>query len=522
MQLIKSLQNPVLFDHPVIKFEVIETHISWVLLTGQYAYKIKKPVNFGFLDFSTLEKRQFYCNEELRLNRRLAPKLYLEVITISGSELNPEINSSGPVIEYAVKMLQFPQDTQLDRLLINHRLNKEIMVLLANKIANFHLTINTIDTNSDFGNFEHVRQPVLDNFLHIRTNIKNKDILSRLTLIENWSKQQFERWSDLINQRKEGGFVRECHGDMHLRNIAFWDNEIIIFDCIEFNKNFYWIDVISEIAFLIMDLDDRNQERLALRFLNHYLEITGDYGGLKLLRFYKVYRALVRAKVNALRIGQENIESPEYKETTNEFLQYIDLANQYIQPNNPCLLINHGLSGSGKSFCTSLILDKYPAIKIRSDVERKRLFKMTQADDSSTSVGHGIYTKKATEKVYAHMVDLAEGLLTEGYSVVIDAANLKSEQRQLFAELGKSLNIPFVILNYHADVNILKERVYQRSKHQKDASDATIDVLEHQINNYIPLSTEEKTITVDIDTGKELATDTVINNIHDLTSCSRL
>jgi len=432
MSLIKCLQNPALFDHPITKFEVIETHISWVLLTGQYAYKIKKPVNFGFLDFSTLDKRHFYCEEEVRLNRRLAPNVYLKVVAICGAESNPIINGPDPVIEYAVKMRQFPQHVQLDRLLETHGLEKTVMDKLARKIANFHLIVKTVELKSEFGDLEHVRQPVLENFVHIRSCIKDQSIVPVLDKIECWSKHQIETLSDIINQRKVNGFVRECHGDMHLRNIALWDDEIIIFDCIEFNKNFYWIDVMSEIAFLIMDLEDRKQDMLAQRFLNRYLEITGDYAGLKLLRFYKVYRAIVRAKVNALRISQEKIDSSEYDETFNEFLQYLQLAEKFIHSGTPCLLINHGLSGSGKSYYTSILLEKHTAIQIRSDVERKRLFQITSDEDSSAAVEHGIYTNEATLKTYAHLVDITEGLLSSGYSVVKDPPNQNKKNPQFF------------------------------------------------------------------------------------------
>ena len=296
MHLINNMQDRALYDHPVEVFEVIETHISWVLLTGQYVYKIKKPVNFGFLDFSTLEKRHLYCEEEVRLNRRLAPQLYIGVVAIHGTEEHPNIKSQGPVIEYAVKMKQFPQSTQLDRLLAEKGLDNAVIDKLAGKVARFHLAIDSVAKDSGFGDLEHIQQPVLDNFSHIRGCIDDKNVIPLLNKLEDWTKKKLKLLNETIQQRKDLGFIRECHGDMHLRNIALWNDEIIIFDCIEFNMNFYWIDVVSEIAFLVMDLEDRKHHAFARRFLNSYLEITGDYEGLRLLRFYKVYRAMVRAK----------------------------------------------------------------------------------------------------------------------------------------------------------------------------------------------------------------------------------
>jgi len=514
MLLIKGLQNPALFDHPVVEFEVIETHISWVLLTGQYAYKIKKPVNFGFLDFSTLEKRHFYCEEELRLNRRLAPDLYLGVVTIHGSAEHPELNGQGPVIEYAVKMQQFPQLAQLDRLLAKNGLDNSVMDKLASKVAHFHLSLDPIEKDSSFGDLKHVRQPVLENFEHIRASIDDQTIAPLLEKLEHWSKRQLEELADIIQQRKAQGFVRECHGDMHLRNIALWDNDIIIFDCIEFNKNFYLIDVMSEIAFLVMDLEDRQQDALAQRFLNSYLEITGDYEGLRLLRFYKVYRALVRAKVDALCTGQEQSGTQEYDQTFKDFLQYLKLAERYIHPTSPCLLINHGLSGSGKSVGTRTLLEKYPAIQVRSDVERKRLFQVEQNSDSTAAIEQGIYTAEATQRTYARLLDIAQCLLSAGYSVVIDAANLKLHQRQQFIELARLMRIPYFILDYKASVETLRERVKQRTQQGGDISDATLEILQHQITSYEALSDDEKPFTIEIDTDKDIDVDGIVDHIR--------
>lgn len=514
MLLIENLQNQALYDHAVEKFEVIETHISWVLLTGQYVYKIKKPVNFGFLDFSTLEKRHFYCEEELRLNRRLAPHLYLGVVAIHGSEEHPELGGQGPVIEYAVKMYQFPQSAQLDRVLTDQGLDVLVMDKLASKVAHFHLSLDPVNKDSGFGDISHVREPVLENFRHIRASIKDHTSSPLLDKLELWSQQQLEKLAELIQQRSAQGFVRECHGDMHLRNIALLDDDIIIFDCIEFNKNFYMIDVMSEIAFLIMDFEDRQQDILAQRFLNSYLEITGDYEGLRLLRFYKVYRALVRAKVDALRLGQEKTGTLTYDQTFKAFLQYLKLAERYTHPTAPCLLINHGLSGSGKSAGTRALLEKYPAIQVRSDVERKRLFNIADNNNSTAAIEKGIYTAKATQMTYARLLDITQCLLSEGYSVVVDAANLKLQQRQLFIELAKLIRIPYFILAYKASVETLRERVILRKQQGSDVSDATLEILQYQIENHEPLSGDEKPFVIEIDTDKNMDVDGIIDHIR--------
>lgn len=504
VSLIESMQNPTLFSHPIDKFEVIETHISQVLLTGSYVYKIKKPVNFGFLDFSTLQKRHHYCEEELRLNRRLAPQLYLGMVRITGSEAQPLLDGSGEVIEYAVKMRQFPQQAQLDRMLASGKLNDDIIDRLADKVGQFHQTISSADANSPFGDIDHLRQPMLENFTQIREVVKEPAVITSLDLLEKWTRQQLNKLDSVIRSRKQNGFVRECHGDMHLRNIAWWQDEIIIFDCIEFNPNLYWIDVISEIAFLIMDLEDRKQEGFAQRFLNRYLEITGDYEGILLLKFYKVYRALVRAKVEVLRAAQEQPGSEEYQQTMHGFRQYLELAEVYLKTEQPMLLINYGLSGSGKSVTTRKLVERLPAIQLRSDVERKRLHNVSPKERVSGEQQQWLYSREATDKTYARLIELARNLLDAGYSVVVDAANLKRRARQPFVDLANSMQIPYRILAYQADATILKERVKRRTESDEDVSDATMAVLKQQLDSVEPISEEERVYTIVVDTGAPL------------------
>jgi len=510
MSLIEGLQNLALYDHPVDQFEVIETHISWVLLTGEYVYKIKKPVDFGFLDFSTLEKRRFYCEEELRLNRRLAPQLYLDVVTINGNEAEPEINGQGPIIEYAVKMRQFPQSSQLDHMLEQVGLDTAIMDKLADKVAQFHLTNRSVDQDSVYGDIEHIQQPVLENFAQVRSCIHDMALTQRLDKLKQWSQQQLAVLTPIIESRKARGYIRECHGDMHLRNIALWQDEIVLFDCIEFNENFYWIDVMSEIAFLVMDLEDHQQGHLAQHFLNRYLEITGDYTGLQVFLFYKVYRAMVRVKVAALRCAQAEPNSDIFKQNWLELEQYINLAEEYTRSRFPCLIINFGLSGSGKSVGARLLAEKLPAIQLRSDVERKRLFKVAINDEVDATKEAMLYSSQATQQAYSHLVDVARHLLKAGYSVIIDAANLKQWQRQLFIELARIMQVKHFIVAYHADKVILKQRVIERSQRNDDVSDATIEVLQNQSQNYEPLTNEERLITIEIDTSQPVDIDAFI------------
>jgi len=497
--LIRAMLKPEFYDHPVQSCQLIETHISWVILTGDFVYKVKKPVDFGFLDFSTLEKRKFYCEEELRLNRRLAPDLYLSVIQISGSIDNPELNGNGKAIEYAVKMLQFSQDMQLDHVLARNELQQDMIDSIASLIADFHQMIDISRDDTDYGSPERLYQPVKENFIQIRERVADPSRLELLSVLEQWSEDTFYKIKNVFTQRKNNGFIRECHGDLHLRNLAWYKNRPLAFDCLEFNPNFRWIDVISEIAFLIMDLEDHAQPELAQRFLNRYLELSGDYEGCSVLRFYLVYRAMVRAKVDAIRVHQTGISKQESEQANKEFYSYLQLALTYTKQVTPFIIITRGMSASGKSTLTQPLLEKIAAIRIRSDIERKRLFNIKAGEDSHADAGQGIYTTPATKRTYLKLLELAGDIVDAGLSVIVDATFATSEQRKLFKELAKKKQVRFIILEFVAADETLKQRIRDR---KNDVSDADLTILENQIKNWQPLQQDEKNNSILINTEK--------------------
>ncbi|KXS50785.1 MAG: hypothetical protein AWU57_4830 [Marinobacter sp. T13-3] len=274
--LIQALQDPALYDHPVNEFRVIETHISQVILTGDYAYKIKKPMDFGFLDFSTLERRKHFCEEELRLNRRLAPNLYLEVLPITGTPEKPCLGGSGEAFEYAVRMRQFNQDELFDKRQERGDLPPELLTSLARQVAQFHDSLPSIPDDKPLGTPESVYAAMQENFDQIRPLLDDPALLKQLDNLEEWTRTTFERQRDLIASRRANGLVRECHGDLHLANITVFEDQVTVFDCIEFNEPFRWIDVINDLAFLLMDLESRKEPELANLVLNTYLEYRGD------------------------------------------------------------------------------------------------------------------------------------------------------------------------------------------------------------------------------------------------------
>lgn len=513
---IAAMLHAQVYNHPVRNIELIETHISWVILTGDFVYKLKKPVDFGFLDFSTLAKRHQFCKQELRLNRRLAPAIYLEVVAISGTVAQPRIAGRGEALEYAVKMAQFPQSAQLDHRLAAGKLEAEHMDAIAQMIAAFHQHIDIADDAMDYGDTTVIYQPVNENFCQIREHLDTAPYADALTALETWSECTFDELKPVFRQRKQHGFVRECHGDMHLRNMVWLESGPTAFDCIEFNAHLRWIDVISEVAFLIMDLQARQQPPLASRFLNRYLEITGDYAGLGVLPFYLCYRAIVRAKVDALRLAQDTISAEEKQKTLAEFESYLHLAGSYTQQSAPHLIIMRGMSASGKSTVSQQLLDTMGLIRIRSDVERKRLFAVPLSENALSEqepdkIDAGIYSPQATQQTYAKLAELTSQVIAAGYSVIVDAAFLKQEQREPFQQLALQAGVAYTMLEITAPLELLRQRISER---EHDVSDADLSVLEHQISHWQPLSADEQSRAITVNTAEKLNLKSLIEAIN--------
>jgi aminoglycoside phosphotransferase family enzyme/predicted kinase len=500
--LIETLKTQSPFDHPVERFDLLETHISYILLTGPYAYKFKKPVDLGFLDFTTLEKRRFYCEEELRLNRRLAPALYLTVIPITGTESSPHLGGSGPAIDYCVKMVQFSADAELDRVLERGQLSTRHIDDLAAQIAHFHQQSAVAGADSAFGTPAEVGRFALENFDQIPLDTAYPpEIQQHLAFLRTWTVQQLEKLEPVLSERKRKGWIRNCHGDMHLTNMALIDDRIVVFDCIEFNESLYWIDVINEIAFLLMDLDDRGRSDLAHRFLNRYLERTGDYAGLGLLDLYRVYRSLVRAKVAQIQYRQLRPEAEERQACQQRFMRHLALADRYTNKPAPVpLIITYGFSGSGKTWLTDKLIDLTGAIRLRSDIERKRLAGLGAEARTDSRIGADLYQPAMTDYTYERLRALAREVLASGFPVIVDAAFLKYRQRDAFSQLAATLGAPFYILHLQAREATLRERIRQRQIGGEDASEATLAVLDYQLRANEPLTDAERERTVQIET----------------------
>ncbi|SFG93677.1 AAA family ATPase [Neptunomonas qingdaonensis] len=508
-ELITALTSPTFYPHPVeAPIRVIETHISWLLLTGDYAYKIKKPVDFGFLNFTTLKQRRYYCEEELRLNQRLAPDIYDTLIAIVGSPENPQLIEASQLtdaksdikpFEYAVRMHQFDPELRLDLILDRQRFEPAWIDMLAEQIAHFHTRTPRVAQNSPWGETDTIWDAVSDNYQHVSEHELNASDWQQLQFLSQRTAQEFRKLTSTIKRRKMEGYTRECHGDLHLGNIALYHGQLRLFDCIEFNLQFRWIDTICDLAFLLMDLEVKGQYRWANRCLNRYLELTGDYEGLTLLNFYKSYRSMVRAKVAMLG------EHPD-KAT---FRRYLQLTRTYARKEKPSLFLMHGVSGSGKSYLCNQLVERLDCIKIRSDVERKRLYRELCRRGERLS----LYGQEMNARTFQHLLNLSKELLKSGYSVIVDATFIRKRTRQSYIDLANSLDIPLRIISCYCDTKLIEARLARRSQEGGDASDADVSVMQEQLKHQQLLTDAELTHTLLVDTDSDDAINVLVSQL---------
>ncbi|NEX12484.1 MAG: hypothetical protein C1942_07330 [Prosthecochloris sp.] len=512
--LFTALQNPGSYPHDVTSVTVVETHISMVFLTGIYAYKVKKPVDLGFLDFSTLERRKQFCLEELRLNRRLCPDLYLDVVPITEDNGLITVGGKGNILEYAVQMLEFDRTMELDLLLKEHRLSPAHIDMISAIVSAFHQALSPSPPGSPYATPALILQTVLNNFSRIETGNCSDDESERLEKLKVWTVKTHEQCSLLFEKRKREGLIRQCHGDMHSGNMVLRNGGICIFDCIEFNPELSVIDLFSEIAFFIMDLEHRCHPELAWRFLNAYLSATGDYDGLKVLRFYAVYRAMVRAKVTSIRLLQEN-DARDKTLTHQEHLSFISLAENYTTLRKPVLILTRGVSGSGKTTLAAELSSLIPAVHCRSDVERKRIFGLSAKEKSRDEDKKTIYADASTRQTYARLLDIAATCIDEHYSVIVDATFMTANQREPFLRIAREKKCPLVILECSAPLQTLEKRIINRLSNASDASEAGVEILYRQMEKQDSLSLQEEAVTIRVNTTKKNATQCTLRMIRE-------
>lgn len=499
--MIAALQRPEAYPHPIGAIQLLQTHSSWVILTGPYAYKIKKPVNFGFLDFSTLALRQHDSEEELRLNRRLAPDLYLDLQPVHGPAEQASFRGDGPVIDVAVRMRQFDQGQLLTAVVEREGLQPEAIDALADELAAFQRQAAVAPAGGPFGTPAAVRAPVDDNLTALGDE---QAIAAAVAELRRWVDATFQQLESTFRQRLEQGRIREGHGDLHLGNMLLEEGRIRVFDCLEFNPALRWIDGISELAFLVMDLAGRGCGPSAIRLLNRWLETSGDGEGLRTWRWYSVYRALVRAKVAHLRArqrGQDSIVQAAVQERD----RYLDLAGQWAGRRSPGLVLMHGVSGSGKSWLSAQLAEALGAIRLRSDVERKRLFGLW-GDPTPIQLCGDPYRREVSELLFEQRLpELASAAVAGGFPVLIDATFLRLADRRPFQALARQLGLPLLIVACDTPPELARQRIRQRQQQGGDPSDAGLEVLERQLAVIEPLTPAERAGSLEVTPATSVA-----------------
>lgn len=510
---VQALCQESAYSHAVNPpIQLLQTHISYVFLTGQYAYKVKKPADFGFLNFTTLEKRLFYCQEELRLNSRLSGELYLAVVPIfdlGGDRYQvgtPEELQGIPtdkIVDYAVQMRQFEQSQLFSQLFAADQLTPELMDTLGQDLAHFHQSAATSPEISVFGSPGAVAQ-VANNSYRLGENfIGRSQTQAQFTDTKAFSDRFFEEHQDWLEKRQRDHKIRECHGDLHLNNICLYHDEIQIFDCIEFNQEFRNIDGIYDAAFLVMDLQFRQRSDLAQRFLNAYLEWSNDYEGAALLPLYLSMRAYIRGNVNSLALNDPAIPAADKATIQATAAAYFKTAYDYTQVQPGKLYVTCGLSGAGKTTLARSLATQIGAIHIRSDAVRKHLaaVPLDQRSQGSETFAGGIYTPEMTAKTYDRLLELGLFLVAAGQTVILDAKYDRQSQRQQVIEAANNQGTALEILHCQAPLAVMQQRLGDR---RGDIAEATPQILEQQVAEFEPFTPPEQAYVRAIDTTQPI------------------
>lgn len=503
-RLVRALLAGDAFATPPAERALIETHISSLVLAGDYVYKLRKPLALDFLDFSTPALRHADCIEELRLNNRTAPQIYLDVLPVVGPPDAPRIGAPGDApraIDWALRMRRFDQAGLLDAMARAGTLGAAHVDALAERIAAFHATLPPALPQED-----RPRDPAaaarawaLANLDALRAGATDPTQAERIAALRRWTDREWTRLAPSMRQRERDGFVRECHGDLHLGNIVLIDGVPLPFDAIEFDAEMRRIDVVNDIAFTFMDLLRHGLPALAWRFASGYAEHSGDYAGLALLRFFAVYRASVRARVALMRAEQAPAAArAQMHDAIEHNLALAErLCASAAQP--PLLVLTCGVSGSGKSTVARLLAQHLGAVRVRSDVERKRLFGLHASARPAPAELATLYGVEATRRTYARLGELAGGLLQAGLSAVVDAVALRRAERDALRDLAGASGARFAIVECRSPQAVLRERIARRQRDANDASDADARVLDLQLSVAEPLAPLEAAVVLDTD-----------------------
>ncbi len=519
--LIQAMMRGDFYPHHPDSVELRQTHISYVFLAGDYVYKIKKPVRFVFLDYSTLEKRRHFCYEEIRLNRRLAPAVYLDVVAIVRNDGRFTLSESPaePAFEYAVRMRRLPEDCFVDRRLREGKMRREDFDRIAAKLANFYATA-AADQGSFYGSPEAIRRKLEENVKEVEPLIGQTLTLQEFSRIRDYNNTFFAQHGDLLAVRVRDGRVREGHGDLRAEHICLEDDPVI-FDCIEFSEEFRYCDAASEVAFLSMDLDYLGSPLFSECFAGSFQALTQDFGISHLLPLYKSYRACVRGKVESLKSQEPEVPENEREEAKGRARRYFHLAYRYASPPYaPALVIVCGLVASGKSTIARTLGDRTGYQIVNSDVVRKQLAGVALTTHPTAEYGKGLYTDDFNSLTYNALLRQSEDCLKLGKGVIIDATFKDPQHRRQFMDLSSKLRRPLLFVECRATEEKTLERLKLRAQRPSEVSDATVSVYRRQRQDFVPLSEipDSMRIVVNTEVNIDEAESDVLNSLHRILS----
>jgi aminoglycoside phosphotransferase family enzyme/predicted kinase len=507
-RLIAEMCHPAAYPEPTALVDVRQTHISVVFLTDRFAYKIKKPVTLEYLDYSTLEKRRHWCEEEVRLNRRLAPHVYLGVAPIAQDGQSIRVEGPGPIIEWAVKMRRLPEEASLAAAVARNDVSHEAVAVLARRVADFHHHAERSESVARFGRFDVVASNARDNFTQSTSLVGTTVSRNVFERLEALTEKSLGRLQAIIEDRAAQGVPCDAHGDLRTDHIYLFPDRVppddfVIVDCIEFNLRFRASDPVCDMAFLTMDLVRRGRRDLARTFAHAYFAAADDVDGMALVPFYISYRAAVRAKVSGLKTGEAEVPFEQRSAARTEArAHWLAALGALEEPGRrPCLVLIGGLPGTGKSTLAQALASHAGFDVIRSDQIRKQLAVAgVVADaDASDAYAAGIYTPEWTERTYAECIARADAALFEGSRVLVDATFRAESHRLRFLDLAATWGVPLILWICQADAAIVKGRLQER---RDDVSDADWTIYLHAARRWEPLGPRTQQLYHTIDTGR--------------------
>lgn len=494
---LRALLDPRAYPHPVGLVELVETHISWVLLAGAFAYKLKRPVCFPFVDQREPAQRRHLCEEELRLNRRFAPQLYLDVVPVMFRAGRVCIGGDGDAIEYAVRMRRFERSEELDELLRSGRIDPDELEAFGRALAQKHAELPCVAAQEAWGTAAAIRALVMRNFAEARdamVEIGAGEAFDALRL-EGALRDRLDRIAVRLDERRAQGRVRECHGDLHARNIVRIQGALVAFDCIEFEPAFRWIDVADEASLLKSDLESRGCTPAAWAFWNGYLEQSGDFDAHVVLGLYQAHRALVRAKVAAITLRGLRERPSGSDSLRGECSALLACAQRVLEPRTPRLVLMSGLSGSGKTWLARRVARARGLVHVRSDVERHRV--------PAVAPGADPYSALQVQAVYQRLEECADLALRAGFDTLVDATFLQRAERARFRRLAGDCGVGLLMLQCHAPLPILEARLLVRAREGKDPSEADTAVLARQRQRAEAVTVDEDIRCVAVPTERD-------------------